>query len=145
VLLEKANIVTTIDSAALSLGTGFYSAVSTGNWSLLPDVLHPEATWTFPGDNVISGTAHGIDEIIDKAVLIGSYGVSIQLEYLMQGRSSFILKLHNTARRGSLVLDEHLATVCTVRDGLIATADTHLSDIAGMNAFFVPVPEALLA
>jgi hypothetical protein len=57
----------------------------------------------------------------------------------MLGRDSFILKLHNTASRGSLVLDEHLGTVCTVRDGLIATADTHLSDITGMNAFFVPL------
>jgi hypothetical protein len=57
----------------------------------------------------------------------------------MLGENSFILKLHNTARRGALVLDEHLGTVCTVRDGLIDAADTHLSDIAGMNAFFVPL------
>jgi uncharacterized protein len=113
--------------------------VSTAYWSLLPGVLHPDVTWTFPGKNVISGTARGIDEIIEQAQLIGSYGVSIQLEYFMLGRESFILRLHNMARRGSLVLDEHLGTVCTVRNGLIATADTHLSDIAGMNAFFVPL------
>ena len=137
--------MTTIDNAAVSLGTGFYTAVSTGDWSLLPAVLHPEVTWTFPGNNVISGTARGIDGIIEQALLIGTYGVAIDLEYVMVGMSSFILKLHNTARRGSLVLDEHLGTVCTVRDGLIATADTHLSDIEGMNAFFVPLSTAAVA
>lgn len=131
--------MTTLDDAAVPLATGFYTAVSTGDWSLLPGVLHPEVTWTFPGDNVISGTSRGIDEVIQQALLIGSYGVAINFEYLMVGVSSFILKLHNTARRGSLVLDEHLGTVCTIRDGLIATADTHLSDIEGMNAFFVPL------
>ena len=137
--------MTTIDNAAVSLGIGFYTAVSTGDWSLLPAVLHPEVTWTFPGNNVISGTARGIDGIIEQALLIGTYGVAIDLEYVMVGMSSFILKLHNTARRGSLVLDEHLGTVCTVRDGLIATADTHLSDIEGMNAFFVPLSTAAVA
>ncbi len=129
--------MTTIDHTALALGTGFYTAVSTGDWSLLPDVLHPDIAWTFPGDNVISGTARGIDGVIDQATVIGSYGVAIDLEYVLSGVDSFVLTLHNTAHRGHLVLDEHLATVCTVRDGLIATADTHLSDIAGMNAFFV--------
>jgi hypothetical protein len=29
--------------------------------------------------------------------------------------------------------------VCTIRDGLIATADTHLSDLEAMNVFFVPL------
>jgi len=134
--------MTTIDSSVESLGNTFYAAVSTADWALLPEALHPDATWTFPGENVLSGTARGIDEIIAKARLVGNYGVSIELEYFMFGTSSFILKLHNTARRGSLVLDEHLGTVCTVRDGLIAAADTHLSDIAGMNAFFVPFDES---
>lgn len=137
--------MTTIDNAAVSLGTGFYTAVSTGDWSLLPAVLHPEVTWTFPVNNVISGTARGIDGIIEQALLIGSYGVVINLEYVMMGMSSFILKLHNTTRRGSLVLDEHLGTVCTLRDALIATADTHLSDVEGMDAFFVPLSTAAIA
>lgn len=137
--------MSTIASSAVKLGTGFYTAVSTADWSLLPGVLHPDATWTFPGDNLLSGTARGIDEIVRKAQLVGSYGVSIELEYVMLGELSFILKLHNTARRGALILDEHLGTVCTVRDGLIDTADTHLSDIAGMNAFFVPLPPGAFA
>jgi ketosteroid isomerase-like protein len=34
------------------------------------------------------------------------------------------------------VLDEHLATVCTLRDGRIVAIETYLSDLDGMNAFF---------
>ena len=69
--------MTTIDSSVESLGTAFSAAVSTADWSLLPGVLHPDVTWTFPGENVISGTSRGIEEIIEKAKLIASYGVSI--------------------------------------------------------------------
>lgn len=58
----------------------------------------------------------------------------------MFGTDSFIIKLHHTGRRGDLILDEHLGTVCTVRNGRIETADTHLSDIDAMNAFFVVIP-----
>lgn len=46
------------------------------------------------------------------------------------------LALHNTARRGDLELDEHLATVCTVQDGRVTRIETYLSDVDGMNAFF---------
>lgn len=35
------------------------------------------------------------------------------------------------------VLDEHLSTVCFLRDGKIAAIETFLSDVAAMNAFFV--------
>jgi ketosteroid isomerase-like protein len=115
----------------------FHRAVSTGDWDLLRETLTPDVTWSFPGENLISGVATGIDEVIAKAKLIGSYGVSIELEHVLHGRDTVAVQLHNTARRGDLVLDEHLATFCTLRDGRIATADTHLSDLPGMNAFFV--------
>ena len=34
--------------------------------------------------------------------------------------------------RGDLHLDEHLATVCAIEDGI----ETYLSDVDGMDAFF---------
>jgi len=88
---------------------------------------------------MLTGTATGIGEIAAKARLIGTYGVKIGFEYVMFGTDSFIIKLHNTGQRGDLILDEHLGTVCTIRGGMIASADTHLSDIAAMDAFFVPL------
>ncbi|WP_328606237.1 hypothetical protein OG943_40860 [Amycolatopsis sp. NBC_00345] len=38
------------------------------------------------------------------------------------------------------VLDEHLATVCTLQDGKVAAIETYLSDVDGMNAFFADLP-----
>ena len=129
----------TITRSVEDLARQFHHAVSTGTWTLLPDIFTSDATWTFPGENTISGTARGVEEIAAKATLIGSYGLSINLERVLFGEDSFVLTLHNVGTRDGLVLDEHLATVCALRDGLIATADTHLSDIDGMNAFFVPL------
>ena len=37
------------------------------------------------------------------------------------------LAIHNQATRGDLVLDEHLATVCTITDGRISAIETYLS------------------
>lgn len=51
-------------------------------------------------------------------------------------RNNVALGLHNTARRGDRVLDEHLATVCRLHDGRIVEIETFLSDLPGMNAFF---------
>ncbi|MEJ1975899.1 MAG: hypothetical protein WDN49_07115 [Acetobacteraceae bacterium] len=50
---------------------------------------------------------------------------------------NFALSLHNTASREGRILDEHLATVCYLRDGKIAAIETYLSDVEAMNAFFV--------
>ena len=131
--------MTTLSPSARFLADRFFHAVSTGDWPSLTDILTPDATWTFPGDNTLSGVSTGVEQIAAQAQLIGSYGVKIGFEYVMFGTDSFIIKLHNTGRRDDLILDEHLGTVCTVRDGRIATADTHLSNIDAMNSFFVPI------
>ncbi len=127
------------DDTVAALAERFSRSIAARDWPALSQVITANATWTFPGENALSGTAVGLDEIAAKAELIGRYGVRIRFEYVLFGASSFIIKLHNTGRRADLVLDEHLATVCTVRDGRIATADTHLSDLDMMNAFFVPL------
>jgi hypothetical protein len=48
-----------------------------------------------------------------------------------------VLSLNNTASRGDLILNEHLATVCSLRGGKISVIDTNLSDVDMLNAFFV--------
>ena len=133
----------TLDApSAQHLANAFFRAITTADWPALTQIFTPDATWTFPGANALSGTSIGIPAIAAQAQLIGSYGIQIGFEYVMVGRNSFIIKLHNTGRRGDLILDEHLGTVCTTREGLIATADTHLSDIAMMNTFFGPLPSS---
>lgn len=75
--------------------------------------------------------------MVERAQRIASYGVDFRLLHLLVSRENVALSLHNTAHREDAVLDEHLATVCRLRDGKIASIETYLSDVPGMNAFFV--------
>nr|WP_247690546.1 hypothetical protein [Streptomyces sp. B15] len=89
------------------------------------------------GDDAISGTADGADAVVERAQLIASYGLDFELLHLLVSMENMALSLHNTARREDAVLDEYLATVCRLRDGRIASIETYLSDVPGMDAFFV--------
>ncbi|MFF9102912.1 nuclear transport factor 2 family protein [Streptomyces rubrogriseus] len=125
------------NEVALALGRTFHQALVSADWSGIRALLHDDATWTLPGDNAISGTADGADAVVERAQQIASYGLDFKLLHLLVSRENLALSLHNTARREDVVLDEHLATVCRLRDGKIASIETYLSDVPGMNAFFV--------
>lgn len=120
---------------AESLAKAFHSALVTKDWDGMRTLFHQDATWTLPGDNVISGEATGVDEVIARAKLIAGYGLSFELEHVLLSRDNMALGLHNTAERDGIRLDEHLATVCRLRDGRIAEVETFLSDVPGMNRF----------
>ncbi|MBC2877561.1 MULTISPECIES: nuclear transport factor 2 family protein [Streptomyces] len=119
------------------LGVRFHAFLSAGDWAGIRTLLTDDATWTLPGDNAISGTAEGADAVVERAEKIASYGVDFELLHILVSRENMALSLHNTARRGDVRLDEHLSTVCRLRDGKIAGIETYLSDVDGMNAFFV--------
>ncbi len=123
--------------AAQSLGHRFHQALTAGDWAAIRALLHDDATWTLPGDNTISGTAAGADAVVARARQIASYGLRFELLHVLVSRENMALSLHNTARRPDAVLDEYLCTVCRLRDGRIAAIETYLSDVPGMNAFFV--------
>jgi len=74
--------------------------------------------------------------VLDRVELIAGYGVTFTPLHVLVSRDNMALNLHNTGRRGALVLDEHLATVCTIHDDRIVAIETYLSDVEGMNAFF---------
>ncbi|MQS16582.1 DUF4440 domain-containing protein [Streptomyces kaniharaensis] len=124
-------------TTARDLGQRFHAALITGDWPAIRSMLHDDATWTLPGDNTISGTVLGGDAVIERARKIASYGVSFELLHVLVSRENMALSLHNTAQRPDAVLDEYLTTVCHLRDGRIADIETYLSDVPGMNAFFV--------
>ncbi|MER6300734.1 nuclear transport factor 2 family protein [Kitasatospora sp. NPDC001539] len=124
-------------TTAHDLGRRFHAALTAGDWAAIRSLLHDDATWTLPGDNTISGTAVGGDAVVERARKIASYGVSFELLHVLVSRDNMALSLHNTAQRPDAVLDEHLTTVCRLRDGRIAEIETYLSDVPGMNAFFV--------
>ena len=68
------------------------------------------------------------------------HGLLITLQHVLVSRDNMALSLHNEARRGDLVLDEQLATVCRIGEGKIVAIETYLSDVDGMNTFFADLP-----
>ncbi|HBO5665150.1 MULTISPECIES: nuclear transport factor 2 family protein [Pseudomonadota] len=120
----------------LALAKQFHAALTRRDWQAIRKLLTDDATWVLPGDNQISGPAVGAEAVVARAELIASFGLNFELKHILVSRDNVALSLHNTARRNDLVLDEHLATVCTLRDGKIAAIETYLSDLPGMNAFF---------
>lgn len=122
------------------IAAAFHQALLARDWDLLRTIMTADVSWTLPGENQISGTAAGVDEVIARAELIAAYGPSFELKYVLYSRDNLALAIHNQARRGDLVLDEHLATVCTLTDGRISRIETYLSDVPGMNAFFADLP-----
>ncbi len=123
--------------AAHQLGKTFHACLASGDWDGIRSLLTDDATWTLPGDNTISGTVEGADAVVERAKKIASYGLRFELLHILVSRENMALSLHNTARRGDVRLDEYLSTVCRLRDGRIASIETYLSDVPGMNAFFV--------
>lgn len=115
----------------------FLTGLSTRDWDLLKSIMTEDIVWSLPGSSLISGKAHGVEAVIKRSQLIVSYGLTFTLKHVLYGEHGVALSLNNTARRGDLLLDEHLATVCQLRDGKIFTITTYLSDVDMVNAFFV--------
>lgn len=125
------------EATAHTLGKRFHAALVAGDWDGIRSLLHDDATWSLPGDNTVSGTAVGADAVVARAKKIASYGLNFELLHILVSRENMALSLHNTARRDDITLDEHLSTVCRLRQGKIADIETYLSDVPGMDAFFV--------
>ncbi|MFJ4850409.1 MULTISPECIES: nuclear transport factor 2 family protein [unclassified Streptomyces] len=124
-------------SRQYAVGKAFHSALAEADWGGLRALLHDDVAWTLPGDSAISGTARGPDEVAGLARRIAGYGLRFELLHILVSRDNVALSLHNTARRDDSVLDEHVATVLALRDGKVARIESFLSDVDGVNAFFV--------
>lgn len=121
----------------IAMADRFRTGLVTADWELIRSLLAEDVVWTLPGDNRVSGAVHGAAAVIERIRLIAGYGVNFDFRRPLVSRDNFALSLHNTAARDGLVLDEHLATVCVLRGDRIGAIETYLSDVPGMNAFFV--------
>lgn len=115
----------------------FLKSLRERDWASMRSILSEHVVWNLPGRSTISGRAEGAAAVIARSQKIVSYGLSFELRHMLFGQDGVTLALHNTARRGELILDEELATVMTLQDNKIAAIDTYLSDIDMANAFFV--------
>lgn len=125
------------DDQKREIAQKFLTALRNRDWNLLKSILAPDVVWSLPGTSVISGTAEGVDAVIKRSQLLTSYGLNFSLNHILYGQNGLALSLNNTAKRWTLVLDEHLATVCSLREDRISRIDTYLSDVAMVEAFFV--------
>ncbi|OKH45264.1 ketosteroid isomerase [Calothrix sp. HK-06] len=123
--------------AQLDIARRFHAGLVTQDWGAIRALLTEDAHWTLPGNNAISGTALGADAVVERARKIASYGLNFELLHILVSRDNVALSLHNTAQQGDRVLDEYLATVCRLKDSKIVEIETFLSDVEGMNAFFI--------
>ena len=125
-----------MESMKQEIGEKFLIGLRTHDWELLRRIMTLDIVWTLPGSSRISGEARGVDAVIARSKLITSYGLDFGLKHVLYGQFGFALSLNNTAQRGDLVLDEHLATICSLHGAQINRIDTYLSDVSMANAFF---------
>jgi ketosteroid isomerase-like protein len=131
------------DTSHEQLGKKFLSALQQHDWLMMRLILHADIIWSLPGESRIAGEARGPVAVIERSKIITSYKLNFRLIRILYGRHGFALSLNNTASQNGKVLDEHLATVCTVRDGKISRIDTYLSDVSMANSFFSTRPSAM--
>jgi ketosteroid isomerase-like protein len=117
----------------------FITGLRTRDWPLLKSILADDVVWSLPGTSLISGEAIGAEAVVQRAQRIVSYGLTFNLKHLLLGQHGVALSLHNTARRGGVVLDLHLATVLSLRDGKASALNTYMADVDMVDRFFVPV------
>jgi uncharacterized protein len=129
----------TTEEQKTEIAQKFLTGLRNRDWESLKSVMTEDIVWSLPGSSLISGEAHGVDAVIRRSQLIVSYGLTLTLKHILIGQHGVALSLNNTARRGDRQLDEHLATVFSLREGKICAISTYLSDVEMLNAFFVAV------
>jgi len=126
----------TEESIKQTIAEKFLTALRTHDWDLMRALLSPTIVWSLPGSSRIAGEAHGADAVIARCQVINTYGLDFALKHILYGQFGFALSLNNTAQRGDIVLDEHLATVFSLENQKVERIDTYLSDVSMANAFF---------
>jgi uncharacterized protein len=126
---ESTGDLMTTNELKRMIAQQFLEASRSRDWNLLRSIMTEYIVWTLPGTSRISGEASGVDAVIARAQRVVSYDLTFNLNCILIGQSGLALSLHNTARKGTQSLDEHLATVCTLRDGRICEINTYLSDV----------------
>jgi hypothetical protein len=121
----------------IQFGRRFLAALGGQDWDAMRTLVAAEATWTFPGDARISGTAHGIEAIIAKATAIASGGVHIDVEHILAGSNGASVVLHNTAHTDDgRHLDQYLVSTLNVTDWHVDRIETFLTEPSKITAYF---------
>ncbi len=120
-----------------TVAEAFLHSLRNKDWDLLRSILMSDCSWSLPGTSVISGEAIGVEAVAHRAQTLRAYGVSFELLHVLYGMYGVALSLHNTASRGEPELNEYVAIVLMVKSKKITRITTLLSDVQGLNSFFV--------
>jgi hypothetical protein len=126
-----------IESEKKTVALKFINALGLRDGNALRSIMTDDVVWSLPGTSPMSGEAHGVDAILKRSETLHRYGVTIEVEHVVYGFQDVALHLHNTGKQGDTVLDEHLTTVCRLRESKIHRLDTFISDVDMLNRFFV--------
>src|SRR5579863_8331377 len=77
-----------------SIANHFVQAIKTDDWPLLQSLMDDGVIWTLPGTSLLSGPAHGVDAVINRAQSLKKFGVKFELIYTLYGWRSVTLLLH---------------------------------------------------
>lgn len=116
----------------------FLTAMKANDWDMMRSILTTDMQWTLPGQSLLSGPADGVDAVVNRAQSLKKFGVMFQLLHILYGWDSVALSLHNTANRDGLILDEYVTIAFKLDGSKVTGMTTHLSDVPGIEAFFVP-------
>ena len=119
------------------IATTFITALRARDVQTFKKIMTDDVVWSLPGSCIVSGLAEGVEGILKRSDTLVGYGVKLEILHVALGYDGVALLLHNTAERNGQILDEYLATVCTLRENKIARLDTYISDIPMLNSFFV--------
>jgi len=121
----------------LQLATDFLTSWKSRDWTNMKTLLSENVVWSLPGESILSGEVKGPDAITKRAGQLKDFGVMVEIKQILFNEKGLALSLHNTAKRGELILDEWVVIVCELEGSKISRLTTHLNDIAGINAFFI--------
>lgn len=129
---ESVTLATEKDAA---IPTEMLAASRRQDWSRVAELLAPEVVWYLPGNSRISGVAIGRDAVVERAKVIDAAKLTVEPQHVHIGYRSVAVTIHNTAEQ-PVPLEEWLVLTFTIRDGLIATIDTLLSDVPALERFY---------
>jgi len=125
------------DADRRRIAEGWIQLARSRDPALLTELLTEDVVWTLPGRSTMSGEVRGRDGVARRLAIVAGSGLDIDLRHVLYGLDDVAVLLHNTGERDGRVLDEHLITLLRLRDGKICRAETLVSDVAMLNAFFV--------
>ena len=112
------------DHPHFTLARTLWSAIADGDAEALELLLSEDVTWRAVGDNSLSGTYHGPDEVLDYLARIGDVTdeFSSRLESIYTSDEGAVVIYHVSATRGGKLLETDFLTRLKVKDGVVVEA-----------------------